>query len=179
MTYETVTKVEDLPLRYPHHRKALEELVRIFSSKDGVIALVLGGSLARGRERADSDIDAMAVVTDAFYEEKKRELHTAEMISMGDCAYPGGYFDLKYMTKDYIRDAANKGSEPTRSSFLGSKVLFSADPEVTELVGKIPIFQKQEVEEKMLSFYSDLQLSYGIFLEDQRAEELHEAPYGR
>ena len=133
MKHEMVTRVEDITFRYSHHREAVKELVSIFWEKEGVIALVFGGSVAKHMERPDSDIDAMVVVTDDFYAKAKEENCTAGMIPMGDCAYPGGYFDYKYMAKDFIRDAAEKASEPTRNSFIGSHVMFSADPEVTEL----------------------------------------------
>ena len=170
MKHEIVAKVEDMTFKYPHHRRAVEELITLFKDKEGVIALVFGGSVAKHMERPDSDIDGMVIVTPEFYEEMKKQNRTAETIPMGDCAYPGGYFDVKYMTKDYIRDAAEKASEPTRNSFISSKVLFSGDPEVTELVGRIPVFQKQEYEDKMLSFYSDLQLNYHYFWQICRPE---------
>lgn len=170
MQHQTITKVEDIVFQYPHHREAVKELISIFREKEGVIALVFSGSVAKHMEREDSDIDAMVIVTEEFYERKRKVNCIAECISMGDCAYPGGYFDVKYMTKDYIRDAAEKGSEPTRNSFIGSHVLFSADEEVTELVRRIPVFQKQEFEEKMLSFFSNLQLNYNYFWKACRPE---------
>ena len=170
MQHQTITKVEDIVFQYPHHREAVKELISIFREKEGVIALVFGGSVAKHMEREDSDIDAMVIVTEEFYERKRKVNCIAECISMGDCAYPGGYFDVKYMTKDYIRDAAEKGSEPTRNSFIGSHVVFSADEEVTELVRRIPVFQKQEFEEKMLSFFSNLQLNYNYFWKACRPE---------
>ena len=170
MQHQTITKVEDIVFQYPHHREAVKELISIFREKEGVIALVFGGSVAKHMEREDSDIDAMVIVTEEFYEKKRKVNCIAECISMGDCAYPGGYFDVKYMTKDYIRDAAEKGSEPTSNSFIGSHVLFSADEEVTELVSRIPVFQKQEFEEKMLSFFSNLQLNYNYFWKACRPE---------
>ena len=170
MQHQTITKVEDIVFQYPHHREAVKELISIFREKEGVIALVFGGSVAKHMEREDSDIDAMVIVTEEFYERKRKVNCIAECISMGDCAYPGGYFDVKYMTKDYIRDAAEKGSEPTRNSFIGSHVLFSADEEVKELVRRIPVFQKQEFEEKMLSFFSNLQLNYNYFWKACRPE---------
>ena len=170
MNHETVTKVEDLTFHYDHHRQAVKELISIFHGKEGVLALVFGGSVAKHMERADSDIDGMVIVTPEFYENVRKANRTAECIAMGDCAYPGGYFDVKYMTKDYICDAAQKGSEPTRNSFIGSSVLFTADPEIPDLVARIPVFQKQESEDKMLSFYSNLQLNYAYFWKICRPE---------
>ena len=125
MKHEMVTRVEDITFRYSHHREAVKEA--------GIHLLGEGGSYRAGIWRlrgkaygaARFDIDAMVVVTDDFYAKAKEENCTAGMIPMGDCAYPGGYFDYKYMTKDFIRDAAEKASEPTRNSFIGSHVMFS------------------------------------------------------
>ena len=135
---------------------------KFFREKEGVIALVFGGSVAKGMERPDSDLDGMVIVSDERYEALRRENRTSESI-FGYCTYEGGYFDVKYMTKDFLRAAAEKGSEPTRNSFIKSRVLFSDDPEIAPLVAAIPVFQEKEMEEKMLSFYSDLQLNYHYF----------------
>ncbi len=119
--------------------------------------------MAKGNERPDSDLDAMVVVSDEIYKEKKETNRTAETVS-GFCTYEGGYFDIKYMTKDFLREAAEKGSEPARNAFVKAQVLFSHDPEIEEIVAKIPVFQKSEKEEKMMSFYADFWLNYYYFM---------------
>ena len=108
--------------------------------------------------RPDSDLDAMVIVPDEYYEKLLEENRTAETIN-GLCTYEGGYFDVKYMTKDYLRAAAERGSEPTRNSFIKSRVLFSDDPEIESLVAAIPVFQEKEMEEKMLSFFRIITIS--------------------
>lgn len=147
---------------YRHHEESLKIMEEFFRNRQEVIALIFGGSVAKGTERPDSDLDAMVIVSDEYYEKLLEENRTAETIS-GLCTYEGGYFDVKYMTKDFLRAAAEKGSEPTRNSFIKSRVLFSDDPEIAPLVAAIPVFQEKEMEEKMLSFYSDLQLNYHYF----------------
>lgn len=147
---------------YKHHEESLKIMEQMFRERDEVIALIFGGSVAKGLERPDSDLDGMAVVEDEYYEKLAAENRTAESIA-GYCTYEGGYFDIKYLTKDFLVQAAEKASEPTRNSFVKSRVLFTRDPEIEELVAAIPVFQEQEMEEKMLSFYSDLQLNYGYF----------------
>lgn len=147
---------------YPHHERALESLKAYFSKEPGVIALIFGGSVAKGLERPDSDIDAMVIVTDERYEELKAQNQLAQVIT-GYCDYEGGYFDIKYMTKDYLAAAADHGSEPTRNSFLKSRCLMTSDPEIPELVKKVQEFQKQEKADKMLSFYAALELNRGYF----------------
>ncbi|MCI8824520.1 MAG: nucleotidyltransferase domain-containing protein [Lachnospiraceae bacterium] len=147
---------------YQHHKDSLENMKKYFMEKD-VIALIFGGSVAKGNERPDSDLDAMVVVSDEIYKEKKETNSTAETIS-GFCTYEGGYFDIKYMTKGFLQEAAEKGSEPARNAFVKAQVLFSHDPEIEEIVAKIPVFQKSEKEEKMMSFYADFWLNYYYFM---------------
>lgn len=147
---------------YPHHERALESLKAYFAKEPGVIAVIFGGSVAKGLERPDSDIDAMVIVTDERYEELKAQNQLAQVI-FGYCDYEGGYFDIKYMTKGYLAAAADHGSEPTRNSFLKSRCLMTTDPEIPELVEKVQTFQKQEKNEKQLSFYAALSLNAGYF----------------
>lgn len=150
---------------YKHHEESLEIMKKYFEEQEDVIALVFGGSVAKGCERPDSDLDGMVILTDEAYQKRVRERRSTETIN-GLCTYEGGYFDIKYMTKDYLRDAAAKGSEPTRNSFVKSRVLFSRDPEIEGLVAAIPVFQKGEKEDKLLSFYSDFALNYFYFLKE-------------
>ncbi len=148
---------------YKHHEESLENLKNYFSGREDVIALVFGGSVAKGCERPDSDLDAMVVVTEESYLLRVKNNTTAETIE-GYCTYEGGYFDVKYMTKEFLFDAANKGSEPARNAFLGAKVLFTKDPQIPQIVSEIPVFQRREKEDKMLSFYADFWLNYYYFL---------------
>lgn len=147
---------------YQHHKDSLENMKKYFIEKD-VIALIFGGSVAKGNERPDSDLDAMVVVSDKVYNEKLETNSTAETIA-GFCTYEGGYFDVKYMTKDFLQEAAEKGSEPARNAFVKAQVLFSNDLEIADIVARIPVFQKAEKEEKMMSFYSDFWLNYYYFI---------------
>lgn len=87
---------------YKHHEESLERLKEYFSDKTEVIAVIFGGSVAKGCERIDSDLDAMVVITDEAYEDRIKENKTAETIG-GYCTYEGGYFDIKYMTKNFYR----------------------------------------------------------------------------
>ena len=104
---------------YPHHEESLKKMVDYFSGRDEILALVFGGSVAKGCERPDSDLDAMVIVTDEYYAQREKENRVTETIS-GYCTYEGGYFDVKYMTKAFIEAAADHASEPTRNSFIGS-----------------------------------------------------------
>ena len=81
----------------------------------------------------------------------------------GHCTYENGYFDIKYTTVNILKALVERGSEPARNAFISSMCLFGGDTEATELIKKIPVFQKHEKADKMLSFYSAFNLSYGYF----------------
>lgn len=148
---------------YQHHIESLENMKHYFEEREEVIALIFGGSVAKGCEREDSDLDAMVVISEDCYAGRKERNATVETIE-GLCTYDGGYFDVKYMTKQFLIDAAGKGSEPTRNAFMKAQVLFTKDLEIPDLVARISVFQEQEKAEKMLSFYSDFWLNYYYFL---------------
>ena len=154
---------------YPQHERATQNLVALFKEDPEVLAVILAGSLAKGLERPDSDVDAIIAVTEEKYRRLQMEGRTSECIEEG-CGYEGGYFDLKYYTKDYLLAAAAHGSEPTRYAFTGSYCLFSRDAELPEIVARIPVFQKAEKEEKMLSFYAALLLYSGYFWDCSKRE---------
>lgn len=96
-------------------------------------------------ERENSDIDGMVILSDMDYEKKEKANSTTETID-GLCTYEGGYFDIKYMTKKYLADLAEKGSEPARNGFTKAKILFCNDSEIEEILPRIPVFQKKEKE---------------------------------
>ena len=147
---------------YEHHRQSIENLLDYFKDDQQITAIVLGGSVAKGCAREDSDIDAILVVPESRYACLERENRLTECV-YGHCTYEKGYFDLKYCTKAYLKALAREGSEPSRNAFLSAQCLFSKDPEIEELVSSIPVFQKAEQQEKMLSFYAAFRLNSGYF----------------
>jgi len=158
---------------YQHHKDSLENLIHyyrnIFDDRESVVAIVFGGSVAKGIERIDSDLDAMVILTPECYERRAKENRLSECVT-GYCTYEEGYFDVKFMNKVFLKEAAECGSEPTRNSFICSRVVYSTDPEIEEIVPKIPHFQKGEVAEKMHSFFSALHYDYGYFWKDCKPE---------
>ncbi len=147
---------------YKHHEESIENMKEHFR-KQGAVALILTGSVAKGVERENSDLDGVVIISEEEYAEKKRNNITTETID-GLCTYEGGYFDIKYMTKEYLKDLAEKGSEPARNGFAKAQILFCNDTEIENILPRIPVFQKEEREEKLLSFYSDFWLNYHYFL---------------
>ena len=149
----------------PHHAESIEIMRRHFEGEPGVLGLILGGSVARGNERPDSDLDALVVVTPARHAELEAAGRLSECI-WGKCTYEGGYFDIKHFTADYLRAAALRGSDPTRNSFLGARVLFGpAGLDLPGLVGRIGQYPVADKERRIRLFYSIFLLSSGYFFE--------------
>ena len=145
-----------------HHKESLQIMKEHFQSNSGVIALILGGSVAKGEQRPDSDLDGMVIVTDQAYAERKAGGQLAECIT-GLCTYPGGYFDVKYFNKAYLEAAAERGSDPTRNSFVKAKVIFSSDPDIEKLIEKIPVYPTEKKHERIKLFHSILRYANGYF----------------
>lgn len=147
---------------YKHHEESIENMKEFFRNQ-GAIALILIGSVAKGTEREDSDLDCAVILSQEEYAKKEKTNITSETVE-GLCTYEGGYFDVKYMTKGYLKELSEKGSEPARNTFTKSRILFCNDTEIEGILPRIPVFQTREKEEKLLSFYSDFWLNYYYFL---------------
>ena len=147
-----------------HHEESIQIMKEYFQRDNDVIALVLGGSVAKGEARPDSDLDGMVIVTDESYEKRKSEGKLCEAIR-GLCTYPAGYFDIKYFNKSYLEAATLRGSDPTRSSFVKARVLFSRDPDIEKLIEKIPAYPRGEKLERIKTFHSILRLASGYFFD--------------
>ena len=157
---------------YQHHIDSIEKLKEYFSGSDYVIAIVLDGSIVKGNERVDSDIDAIIVVTDEKYTELAKENRLAETVT-GYCTYEAGYFDLKYKTKDILRRAASHASEPTRNAYRKAQVVYSTDPEIEGLVRQIEAYPVHEKADKIACFLSNLQLNRGYFMHVTSADNAY------
>ena len=147
---------------YKHHEDSINNLIHLYKDNPEVQAIVLGGSIAKGRERIDSDIDVIIIVNETMYQSLKSQNKLSECFS-DHCTYEKGYFDIKYFTKEYITEASKRGSEPTRNSFIGTRCIFSKDSEIDEIIKRIPVYPVWEKEDKILSFYSALDLNSGFF----------------
>ena len=148
-----------------HHEESLQIMKDYYQRDSEVIALIFGGSVAKGEERPDSDLDGMAIITDKAYLRRKSEGKLAECI-YGMCTYPKGYFDVKYFNKSYLEAAVEQGSDPTRSSFVKAKLLFSNDLDIAKIIEKIPIYPRDKKPERIKTFHSILRLSSGYFFND-------------
>jgi predicted nucleotidyltransferase len=144
-----------------HHEDALERFVARSSVDPEVLAVVVSGSLARGEERADSDIDLYLVVT----EERWRRAFDAGLlmyVDREDIGYAGGYYDIKLATLDYLDEAAERGDDPVRDSFAHSRIAHSTVPDLQERIESIRAVPDDQWDARMASFLAQARL-YGVY----------------
>jgi predicted nucleotidyltransferase len=148
--------MRDISTLKTHHREAIKKFSNHINQNNNYLALIIGGSIAKGYERDNSDIDVMLIVSE---EDFQRYLRRNRLIYYTDqfCNYPGGYIDGKIISEGYLRLVAEKGSEVARSAFIGSWIEFSKIPELESLLKTIPVYPKHEKQDKIEKFYAQFE----------------------
>ena len=98
---------------YPQHREAIDKLTRHFEADREPTAVYLGGSIAHGFERPDSDVDLIIVVDDEAHAERARE-HRLHFYDLKVSDHPGVFAEGKYVSESFLEEVARHGSEPAR-----------------------------------------------------------------
>jgi hypothetical protein len=147
---------------YKHHEESIENMIKHYRENAEIKALFLIGSVACGTAREDSDIDAVAVVSQDYFEKKKNN-EGLEEVYHGKCTYEGGYFNIHYMTRDNLLKLSENGSEPMRNMFSNARALFCDEPDLPALAANIPVFQKAEAASKQFRFYCSFRMFYNYY----------------
>ena len=96
-----------------HHELTIAAFTASQAVRPEVLGVVMVGSVARGEERPDSDVDVYLVVTDEAYAAAERSGQVAFVSHIG-VNYEGGYVDVKLASPSYLAAAADHGDDPTR-----------------------------------------------------------------
>lgn len=139
-----------------HHAETLARVVDHFQHDPEVQGLLLGGSLAHGFAQASSDVDVMIVVAEADYERRQRSGHL-QYFTRELATYAEGYVDGKYVTLDFIRKVAERGSEPARFAFQDAHVLLAATDELAALVAAAAKYPQAGKAERQGRFAAQLE----------------------
>ncbi|WP_158855563.1 nucleotidyltransferase domain-containing protein [Halorhabdus sp. CUG00001] len=139
-----------------YHRDALETAVDVAESDEDILACILTGSLARGWERSDSDVDVIFVVTDEDYDRRRADwdLHYHHD---DPCDHEDIYIDGKIVDVEFLEEVADHGSEPARAAFVGAEVEYSTDARISELLETIPVYPTENKSERIRTFYSQME----------------------
>jgi hypothetical protein len=156
-----------------HHDAALQRFVERVQTDPRFLGVIVTGSLARGDERPDSDIDLYLAVTDDRWDEAFAAGRLA-FVERESAGYPGGYFDLKLVTLDYLDDAAVRGDDPVRESFAGARVAWSRVPDLAERVVRAATVPEDQWAARQVSFLAQARLHGGYFLKQgvERADPI-------
>ncbi len=140
----------------PQHQRAVERLVERFEKDTNFLALMIGGSIARGWERDDSDVDFILLATDEEYA-RRAPANALTYYTSDLCDYPGGYVDGKIVDWGFLAEVAARGSETARAAFVGVTVAYSRCPELPELLKCITSYPEHLRQDKISSFYAQFQ----------------------
>ncbi len=154
-------------------RRALAAYVDSVRADPDVVAVVLVGSVARGLERADSDVDVYLVVTDERFAGETAADRYA-WVERRDVDYPGSYIDIKLASPSYLEAAADRGDDPTRASFQDAEVAFSRGDDIAGVVHRIPRLPDDVWDGRVHSYLAQARLYGGYFL---RQGEEHGDPF--
>lgn len=154
----------------PHHQKAIEKFTQYIKENPRFIALIIGGSIAKGIEREDSDIDGIIIATDEEFKKRKRR-NRFLFYEPTFCDYPGGYAEGKIVNLEYLKIVAELGTEPARDAFKGAWIAYSEIPELENLLKRIPVFQKDEKIEKIRKFHAQFEVANWYVKEAERRND--------
>jgi hypothetical protein len=150
-----------------HHQRAIDRLADEYRDDPRFRGLIIGGSVAKGFARDDSDVDFMIIATDPVFEELKaaRDL----FINRRDlCDYEGGFVDGKIINLAFLEAVAEKGNEPSRAAFAGAFAAYSHIPNLDDLIQRIPVYPEQGHEDRIKAFYSMAFIQHWLFHEAAR-----------
>lgn len=146
-----------------HQERALAAYVDAVRGEPGVLAVVLIGSVAQGREREDSDVDVYLVVDDERFAVETAQGRFA-WVDRRDLDYPGSYIDIKLASPGYLAAAIEKADDPTRASLIGARVAWSTVAGLEETVARIAALPDEVWEERVRSYVAQARLHGGYFL---------------
>lgn len=146
-----------------HHDRAVAAFVRRVASDPAAIAVVVTGSVGRGTERVDSDVDLYLIVS----EDAWLRAIAADRIAWTETegiGFEAGYFDIKLATIASLRDAGERGDDPVRASLRDSRVAWTRDPLVAHLLERAGERSAAAWHDLERSFAAQASLHGGYFL---------------
>ena len=169
MSRSGLTKIDtgpDVQIR-DHHQRAIDRLADAYRDDPCFLGLIIGGSVAKGYARADSDVDFLIIATD---EEFERRWQTRDLfINRTDlCDYDGGFVDGKIISLAYLTDLAERGNEPSRAAFLGAFAAYTHIPDLDALLQRIPVYPEAGHDERVRAFYCMAFMQHWLMHEAER-----------
>ncbi len=146
-----------------HHEATAQGYVETVRDRPEVLGVVVVGSVARGTPREDSDVDLYLVVTDEAYARASAAGMIAA-VSQDGVTYPGGYVDIKLASPGYLTTAVAEADDPTRASFVGSRVVLDKIGTITDQVAAIVSLPDEVWSRRVTAYRAQARLYGGYFL---------------
>ncbi len=140
---------------HENYQRTIARLVDLFADDPSFPALIVGGSVAKGRAAPTADVDIMLVATDEEYA-RQAAAHTLTYFNQELCDYPGGYIDGKIIDRAFLHDVAERGSEPARAAFVGAFPAYSRLPDLPALLARLPVYPDHEQQARLHSFWGEV-----------------------
>lgn len=150
------------------HEETIAAFAEKVAGRPETLGLVVVGSVARGDERPDSDVDVYLVVTDDAYAAASRSGAIA-YVSQSGVTYEGGYVDVKLASPSYLRAACDHGDDPTRASFDRGQVRLDRTGDLAGIVSRMVDLPEAGWSQRVRSYRAQLAL-YGEYFLGQAAE---------
>ena len=150
-----------------HHQRAIDRLTDAYREDPDFPGLIIGGSVAKGYAREDSDVDFLIIATDEVFEQRRaaRDL----FINRRDlCDYDGGFVDGKIIDLAFLADVAARGNEPSRAAFEGAFAAYSRVAGIETLLQRIPVYPEAGHDARIRAFYSMAFIQHWLFHEAER-----------
>ena len=161
---------------YPHQHRTLQRFVDHISDEPSSLAVIVGGSIAKGWHNEQSDVDVLLVVEPNEYARRKRNGTTA-IWAEEYADYPGGAIDIKYVPPAYLDAAADRANEPTKASFKGATVPWSRDAggsnahAIETLIERIAEYPEDGVDERIASYLAQTEAMKWYITQAEKRQE--------
>jgi predicted nucleotidyltransferase len=153
-----------------HHRQAIDRLVRELEEDPRFLAVLLAGSIARGTELEDSDVDLILIASADEYARRQPD-GDFSYLNSDACDYPGGYAEAKVVPLSYLEEVAERGSEPARAAFVGAQVLCSRIPELEPLLELATAYPESQRIANLRSFCAQMMIWFWYIGEAERRDD--------
>jgi predicted nucleotidyltransferase len=150
-----------------HHQRAIDRLADSYRDDPRFLGLIIGGSVAKGYARDDSDVDFLIIANDEAFEKYRRARDL--FINRTDlCDYDGGFVDGKIINLAFLQDVAEKGNEPSRAAFEGAFAAYSHVADLDALLQRIPVYPEEKHNARVKAFYCMAFMQHWLFHEAAR-----------
>lgn len=153
-----------------HHERALAVYVDLVRRDPATLAVIAVGSVARGTERPDSDVDVYLVVDDEAFDAALAR-NRLSWIERQDAVYAGGYVDVKLASPRVLAAAAENGDDPMRASFEGARIAFARIDGLPEALDAIVRLPDEAWDARVRSQLAQARIHGGYFLRQAEARD--------